>query len=55
MSKPLTYNIDLTDWLDRAAERQRQEHGERVHKLIADAAKASDFFTDDELEEACSR
>lgn len=54
MSKPLTYNIDLTDWLDREAERQKVQHG-AAHELVTAAAEATLYFTDDELEEACSR
>lgn len=55
MSQPLTFNIDLRDWMDHEVERQRLQHGEKLNKQIADAAEALEYFTDDELEEACSR
>ncbi len=51
----LTYNLDLRDWIEREADKQMAQQGPRASGLIADAAEASEYFTDDELEEACAR
>lgn len=51
----LTHNIDLRDWLEKAAEKQAQEQGPAVHALIAGAAAATEQFSDDELEEAAAK
>jgi hypothetical protein len=53
--KPLTYNIDLRDWLDKEAERQQVQHGKKNHALISAAAEATERFSDDELEEFARR
>lgn len=50
-----TFNIDLRDWLEKEADRQVAQQGPRVRSLIADAAAADEYFTDDELEELCAR
>lgn len=51
----LTHNIDLRDWLEREADKQAAEQGPAARSLIASAAEATEYFTDDELEEACAR
>ena len=53
VAETLTFNIDLRDWMDHEVERQRMHHGEKLHKQIADASRALDHYTEDELEEAC--
>lgn len=47
----LTHNIDLSTWLDKAADKEAEIQGEQHRKRIAAAAQATEIFGDDELEE----